>query len=114
LFHLICVQFRKVESPMPEDDRGIEYAIHNDHEYYNWTNASRYVEMTDSGFRRKVDRVKKENGIIVPLIRLPFSQQNVYHDRRVLDVFRKSVKVGKEQEWVDDLRRVVDEVNNEE
>jgi len=99
---------------MPEDENGIEYAIHNNKAYYNWTNASRYVSMTDSGFRRKVDRVKRENGIVIPLFRLPFNDQNVYHDKRILDVFRKSVKVGREQEWNDELRRVVDEVSNED
>jgi hypothetical protein len=100
---------------MPEDDRGIEYAIHNGKSYYNWTNAAKYVEnMTDSGLRRKVKALEAETGISIPLIKLPFSQQNVYHDKRVLDVFRRAVKVGREQEWVDELRRVVDEVNNED
>lgn len=99
---------------MPTDDRGIEHDVYNGREYYNWTHASAYVGMTDSGLRRKVDRLKKENGIVIPLIKLPYSHQNVYHDKRVLDVFRRSIKVGREQEWYDELRRIVDVVNSED
>lgn len=99
---------------MPEDERGIEYALHNGREYYNWTNAAKFVQMTDTGFRRRVKKLREESGIVVPLIRLPISQQNVYHDKRVLSVFRKSIRVGMEQEWEEELKRVIQEVNSEE
>ena len=99
---------------MPKDENGIEYAIHNGHEYYNWTTGSLYLGMTDSGFRRKFRKIEAENGITIPLIKLPHSEQNVYHDKRILDVFRKSVKKGKEQEWLYELRKVVDVVNSED
>ena len=99
---------------MPEDERGIEYTTHGANVYYNWTNSAKFIGMTDTGFRRRVKKLKEESGIEVPLIRLPISQQNVYHDKRVLDVFRKSVRVGQEQEWEEELKRVIFKVNSEE
>ncbi len=99
---------------MPEDERGIEYALHNGREYYNWTNGAKYVGMTDTGFRRRVKKLKAESGIAIPLIKLPINQLNVYHDKRVLDIFRKSVRIGQEREWEDELKRVIAEVNSEE
>lgn len=99
---------------MPEDNNGIEYDVHEGKVYYNWANSAKYVGMTDTGFRRRVKKLKEQSGITVPLIRLPISQLNVYHDRRVLDIFKKSVRVGHEQAWEDELRRVIDEVNSEE
>jgi hypothetical protein len=99
---------------MPEDERRIEYADYGGRAYYNWTNAAKYVGMTDTGFRRRVKKLKEESGIAVPLIRLPISQLNVYHDKRVLDVFRKSVRVGEEDKWEEELRRVIAKVNSEE
>lgn len=99
---------------MPEDRNGIEYDAHNGRPYYNWKNASKYIGMTDTGFRRRVKKLQEASGIIVPLIRLPISQLNVYHDQRVLDVFGKSIRVGEEDKWEEELRRVIAEVNSEE
>lgn len=96
------------------DESGIEYSIHNGKQYYNRTYSARYLGMTDTGLRRKIKKIELESGITIPLVTLPSSQQNKYIDKRVLDVFRKSVKVGREQEWFDDLRRVVNEINEEE
>lgn len=98
---------------MPVDEKGVEYATHNGRAYYNWTNAARYIQMTDTGFRRRVKKLRAESGIEVPLIRLPISQLNVYHDKRVLDVFRKSVRVGEEDQWEEELKRVIQQVNSE-
>lgn len=95
------------------DENGIEYTTHNGNTYYNWTNAAKYVGMTDTGFRRRVKVLEEAIGIVLPLIRLPISQLNVYHDKRVLDVFKKSVRVGHELEWEEELQRVIDEVNSE-
>jgi hypothetical protein len=36
--------------------------------------------------------------------------QSKYCDKRILDVLKKSFIIGKEQEWYDELRRVVEEV----
>lgn len=96
------------------DDHGLDYSIHEGKAYYNMTYASRYVGMTDSGLRRKIKAVKAESGIEVPFVYLPFDQQKVFIDKRILDVFKKSVKRGKEQEWFEELRKVVDIVNSEE
>lgn len=96
------------------DDSGIVFSVYNDRYYYNRTYSARYVGMTDTGFRRKIKKIEVEQGIIVPLINLPQSAQNKYIDRRVLDVFRKSVKVGREQEWFDELRKVINEINKED
>ncbi len=103
---------KKVNTPML-DERGIEYSSYNGHEYYNRTYAAKYVGMTDTGFRRKISKIKAEKGIDIPFVRLPQNMQNKYIDKRVLDVFRKSVPVGREEEWHDELRRVVDTVNRE-
>jgi hypothetical protein len=99
---------------MPEDERGIQYDLHNGRAYYNWSNGSKYVGMTDTGFRRRVKILKNERGIIVPLIKLPINHLNVYHDKRILDVFRKSFRVGEEGAWEEELKRVIAEVNSEE
>jgi len=96
------------------DENGIEYAIHNGREYYNWKNAAKFVGMTDTGFRRRVKTLREAIGIAIPLIKLPINQLNVYHDKRVLEVFKKSIRVGKELEWEEELQRVITEVNSEE
>jgi hypothetical protein len=96
------------------DENGIEYYSHNDRVYYNRTYSARYVGMTDTGFRRKIKKIEVEQGIVVPLVNLPKSAQNKYIDKRVLDVFRKSVKVGREREWFNELRRIIDLVNSED
>lgn len=100
--------------PAMLDDREIEYELYEGKAYYNRGNAARYVGMTDAGLRRKFDKIKKEQGISVPFITLPLSMQSKFIDKRILDVFRKSVIVGREQEWYDELRRVVDAVSKGE
>src|ERR1700704_1444757 len=93
------------------DDEGNEYVLFNGKAYYNQTHAAKYVYKTDTAFRRETKRLEKENGIAIPRMTLPTDRQNRYIDKRILDVFRRSIRVGKEQEWYDKLRRVVDEVN---
>lgn len=94
------------------DERQIEFEVYEGRSYYNKSNAARYVGMTNAGLLRKFDRIKREQGITVPFVMLPLSMQSKYIDKRILDVFRKSVTVGREQEWYDELRRVVDEVSS--
>lgn len=96
------------------DENGLEYSVHEGKSYYNITYASRYIGMTDSALRRKIEKIAKEQGIYVPSVRLPFDQQKVFIDKRILDAFKKSVKKGKEQEWFDELKKVVDLVNSED
>jgi len=94
-----------------EDKNGIEYTEHGGNMYYNQGNAAKYVGMTDTGFRRKRRKVEEESGIVIPLVILPVSRQTRFIDKRILDVFRQSVRVGQEERWIEDLRRVVNEVN---
>jgi len=93
------------------DEREIEYENYNGHAYYNRSNAARYVGMTNAGLRRKIEKMEKEQGIALPFVMLPSNMQNKCIDKRILDVFRKSVNIGREQAWFDELRRVVEEVN---
>lgn len=96
------------------DENGLDYASYEGRSYYNITYSARYLSMTDSGLRRKIKTIKGESGIDIPLVKLPFDQQKVFIDKRILDVFRKFVRRGKEQEWYDELRRIVDVVNSED
>jgi hypothetical protein len=92
------------------DEREIEYEVYNGRSYYNRSNSAKYVGMTYAGLSRKIDMLKKQKGIAVPFITLPSSMQSKYCDKRILDVLKKSFIIGKEQEWYDELRRVVEEV----
>ncbi len=96
------------------DEEGNEYVVFSGKTYYNQTHAARYVGITDTGFRKKIKKIEVEKEIVVPRVTLPHSAQNKYIDKRVLDVFKKSVKVGHEQKWYDELRRVVDLVDSED
>jgi len=92
------------------DENGIEHVNHEGHLYYNRTNAARYVGLTDSGLRRKIKMLEEEHGIFLPLDILPVSRQKRFIDKRILDVFRKSIRVGQEEEWRQELRRAIHEV----
>lgn len=96
------------------DERGIEYSEYDGHKYYNRTYAAQFVQMTDTGLRRRMDKLKKEQGIDIPLMVLPHNRQNKYIDRRILEMLIKSVRADREQEWFNELRKVVDEINREE
>ena len=96
------------------DERGIEYSEYNGRKYYNRTYAAQFVQMTDTGLRRKMDKLKKEQGITIPLVILPHNRQNKYIDRRVLEQLVKSVRSDREHEWFEELRKVVDDINKEE
>src|SRR5260370_353777 len=60
-------------------------------EYYNRTNSAKYVQMTDTGFRRKIQKIEAENGITIPMITRGGQQKLV--DKRILDQFRKGIYV---------------------
>ena len=58
------------------DERQIEFEVYEGRSYYNKSNAARYVGMTNAGLIRKIDRIKREQGITVPFVMLPFSMHS--------------------------------------
>jgi hypothetical protein len=50
---------------------------------------------------------------VLTLLQTIFGGVGLLIDKRILDVFRQSVRVGEEDEWKDRLRKVIDEVNLE-
>lgn len=93
------------------DESGTPIVSNNGNIYYSRQNAASYIGMTDSGFRRKIQFLEDNYDIIIPLEILPISRKKRFIDKRILDVFRKSVRVGHEEEWREELKKVVNEVN---
>ncbi|HEX9502846.1 MAG TPA: hypothetical protein VF974_00805 [Patescibacteria group bacterium] len=77
-------------------------------EYYNRTNSAKYVQMTDTGFRRKIQKIEAENGITIPMITRGGQQKLV--DKRILDQFRKGIYVGEEDKWMEELKKIIDQI----
>ena len=77
-------------------------------EYYNRTLAAYYIDLTDSGFRRIIQRLKKERGIIIPMATRSGSAKLI--DRRILDQFRKPVY---EDRWYEELKQIIQTINSE-
>jgi hypothetical protein len=107
----LCILNKRKDNNML-DSRGVTYTEYNGRQYYNSSNAARYVGMTDTGLRRKRERLEKEYGIIIPVIILPDSHMKRYVDKRVLDVLRESIHVGEEDQWRERLKKVINEVNS--
>src|SRR5258708_21219036 len=77
-------------------------------EYYNRTNSAKYVQMTDTGFRRKIQKIEAENGITIPMITRGGQQKLV--DKRILDQFRKGIYVEEEYKWMEELIKIIDQI----
>ncbi len=91
--------------------------IYEGQEYYNRSNAAKYVGMTDEGLRRRMKIIEKENNIVFPLVTLPTSinkrKHEVYIHGKILDLLRKPVIKGKEKEWFEKLKETIQEVQPE-
>lgn len=96
------------------DTEGREYVVHNDLHYYSHREATKYLGMTDTGFRRRREKLEVEDGIIIPLVFLPVSDQKKFIDKRVLDALNKPMRVGEESKWKESLRQTIQEVNSED
>ena len=81
-------------------------------EYFNRTLAARYVDMTDTGFRKKIKRIETDYGFIIPKISRGGLQKLI--DKRILDQFRKPIFVGQEQKWVEELKQVCEQIVGEQ
>ena len=77
-------------------------------EYFNKTNAAKYVDMTDTGFRRKIKRIEKENGIVIPMITRGGRQKLI--DRRILNQFRKPIYSGEDDKWFEELKGIIEQI----
>jgi len=77
-------------------------------EYFNRTNSARYVEMTDTGFRRKIQKIEAEQHIVVPMISRGGQQKLI--DRRILDQFRKPIFTGEEEKWFGELKGIIQQI----
>lgn len=77
-------------------------------EYYNRTLAAYYLDLTDSGFRKQIKKLEKEQGIIIPMARRSGTAKLI--DRRILDQFLKPVY---ENKWYDELRQIIETINSE-
>ena len=84
------------------------------HQYFNRANAARYVGVTNSWLRLRMHAIEKENGLTFPFLTFPTSlqrkTQEMYIDSRILDILRKPVSIGKEQEWINELKEIIQEV----
>lgn len=85
--------------------------VNRGREYFNRSLAARYVDMTDTGFRRRIQKIEKEQGISIPMISRGGLAKLI--DKRILDQFRKPINVGREDEWMEELRSIVDQINSE-
>lgn len=95
-----------------DEDLKPSFVDHLGREYYNRTMAARYVGMTDTGFRKRGQKIENEQGIIIPKTSRGGNQKLI--DRRILDQFRKPMRVGKEHEWYEKLKQIIETINNEE
>ena len=86
------------------------YSI-NGREYYNRTMAAKYISMTDTGFRHRIKKIEADQHIIIPMMSRGGNQKFV--DRRILDQFRKPLHVGKEHEWYEELKQIIETINSE-
>ncbi len=80
--------------------------------YYNRTHAAKYVGMTDSGLRRKIEKLEADHGIAIPII----SRGGLHRliDKRILDQFLVPIFPGQEERWYNDLKAIVDRINRGE
>jgi hypothetical protein len=85
--------------------------VNQGREYYNRTMAARYVQMTDSGFRRKIKKFEEENNIVIPTISRGGQQKML--DRRILDQYLKPIFTGSEQQWVGELKQIINQIKSE-
>ncbi len=66
--------------------------------------------MTDTGFRRKIQKMEKEYSIRIPVTSRGGLQKLI--DRRILDQFRKTMYVGEEDQWIEELRQIVEQIRS--
>ena len=95
------------------DENGLEYAIYNNNIYYNLTNATRYLSVTSTTLQRRMKKLKEDNDIIIPMMKLSKSKTETFIDKRVLDVLQRPFFVGNEQQWLDELQEVCNKINKE-
>lgn len=95
------------------DSRGIECFNCNGLLYYSQTASAEFLGMTLTGLRRKREKLEKEDGIIIPLVSLPVSDQKKFIDRRILTILNEPVRVGEEKKWKEKLRWSIIEILSE-
>src|SRR5258708_14275719 len=94
--------------PFDQDDIRPSY-VDKGREYFNRSDSAKYTGYTDTGLRRKFDRIKRENGIVIPMITRGGRQKLI--DRRILDQLRKPIYVGDDEgKWLKELKQIIDQI----
>lgn len=81
--------------------------VYEGEEYFNRKNSAKYVGMTDSGLRRRMDDIEKEINISFPLVSFPVSCKSWYINKKILDLLRKPIIVEQEHKWIEELKQVI-------
>jgi hypothetical protein len=93
--------------------------VYEGQEYYNRSDAAKYVGMSVAGLRQRIERIERENNIIFPFTTFPGAidaknrNSGVYIHSKILNLLRKPVLVGKTHEWLEKLKETIKEVQPE-
>lgn len=87
--------------------------VYEGQEYFNKTNASKYLNTTYVGFHFRIKEIEKKNNIKFPFVAFPTSNnsrgQETYISKKILDMLRQPVLVGREAEWIEKLKQAIRE-----